>query len=232
MAYAYIVILFTLVAPAVAATALHLRISGEKKSAGAALAIAVLYASGVGALLGLLSIARGNGAVVLPGSIQTASQLIKFAMAAMAFGIALPFVWRALSLKASRTARRWGAQLPAESRLRTLLGGLLPPPAPSETPAPPAPDKPPEAAEVARDERLVQKTEASLAAQEAEMAVETRKIVPGRRSAGAPRPILYNIAAQDAQPAHMTRRQKAINIALYGAIVLLTLIIVYAVLAL
>lgn len=231
-------ILLTILIPALAAAGLHMRIFRMRRAAGPLIYRALLYAFGIGFLLSAAKLARGNGEIRLADSFSAVVSFVRYGALSAALAVTLPLLWRAFFLALRRAARKVSRKDCA--MLRSLLGGLLDvdAPAPSASPASsassaPKPQAPPKAAapisKPAEDAARVQKLEASLAAQEAEMAVNVEKVVPRRKVHEGPRRILYNVSIREEKRAPKTMKQRAAWIGIYGFMCLLVVLIVCAV---
>ena len=233
-------VFLTIFIPGLAAAGLHLRIFRMRRAAGPLICRALFYAFCIGILLSAAKLARGNGEIRLADSFSAVVSFVRYGALGAALALILPLLARAfylVLLRAARKARRKDCAM-----LRSLLGGLLDvdAPAPSAPPAPPAPpapkpQAPPKAAapisKPAGDAVRVQKLEASLAAQEAEMAANVDKVVPRRKIHEGPQRILYNVSIREEKRAPKTIKQRAAWIGVYGFMCLLAVLIVCAVYA-
>ena len=217
-----------LLAPAVLATGLHARLMPlpEKRTPLALFGLGVLYAFAIAYLLSCAKFVRGKAAIPLADSFDTVKNVVVYGPVAMVLGAALPFC--------ARFARRVrGSRLFARRAQKAVVPTPDVPAAVkrANAPAPGQPATPDEAAsKAASDEMRTRRTEASLAAQEAEMVAAHARVVPRRKADGAPSQTLFNIGTRDTNAVKKTLRQRLLWVLVYVTLALLSCAIIYLIL--
>ena len=221
-----------LLSPAVLATGLHARLMPQKRTPLNLLGLAVLYAFAIAWPLCAVKYLRGKEAIPVADSFDTVKNFVVYGPAAMFLGALFPVLVRLGRGVSERIFRR----RPAEA---AALEPPAPAPAKKAEPTPRA-DAAPAAQEeeiaaarankAAHDADLARRTDASLAAQEEEMVAAHAKVVPRRRAAGGPAPMLFNVGTRDTKAAKKTVRQRLAGVFVYALLGLLVFVIVYGVL--
>lgn len=227
-----------LLAPAVLATCLHMRLMPKKRRPMAVLGLLTVYAFAIAWFLACLKYLRGKEGILLADSFDTVKNFVVYGPVAALLAALIPFGVRCSPRVGAVLAQRLRGIRAASARRKpeqTRPAPERPAEASAETPVRPpletsveTPPGPPVKARVP-SATLVEKAEASLKAQEAEMVVDRPKVVPSRKGGSGQARTFYNVGTRDSKAVKKTARQILFWASAYALLALLAGAIVYSI---